>query len=257
MKLLFRKTISSWTMTGLLGKGARWFLGLSILPSTGASSETWVLSSEYYQLKDELAQNTIQLGKLKDELETERMRLAACGVVAMSDTWESIAKSRNTLPEYNSASCEDVARRVEEVIRLREDVATLRENNLKLATSNLEVLGVQQEKVRSDRNDLIRSALYTEGQQYIVCAAARNTYNGAIICSPRHYASTFHAAIELYRETADEKSIEGWRESDEGFVDQFGKFLTRAEARKIAVATNQIRRRCGGDHEELYSENLY
>lgn len=159
----------------------------------------------------------------------------------VSDTW--------VLSSEYDAAVKELTEAQEEVERLKSVVAV---NYL----SKEEINSLFPADLDSD-NTQVNGYTYHSGQQYVVCAAARNTYNGAIICSPRHYDSTFHAAIELYRETADEKSIEGWRESDEGFVDQFGKFLTRAEARKIAVATNQIRRRCGGDHEELYSENLY
>ena len=53
------------------------------------------------------------------ELERERMRLAACGVVAMADTPESAAKAREMRDEYRSASCDDVARRVDECMTLR------------------------------------------------------------------------------------------------------------------------------------------
>lgn len=38
-------------------------------------------------------------GKLFDELERERMRLAACGVVAMSDTPDSAKKARDMHPD--------------------------------------------------------------------------------------------------------------------------------------------------------------
>jgi len=55
----------------------------------------------------------------QDELEREIMRLAACGVVAMADTLESSAKVRDMHPSYRSASCDDVARRVDECIELR------------------------------------------------------------------------------------------------------------------------------------------
>ena len=53
------------------------------------------------------------------ELERERMRLAACGVVALSDTPDSAAKARDMLPEYCSASCDDVARQVDECMQMR------------------------------------------------------------------------------------------------------------------------------------------
>ena len=44
---------------------------------------------------------------------------------------------------------------------------------------------------------------------------------------------------------------------EQGFVDQRGEFLTREEAHSIALAEDQIRRRCGDDERTLFSENLY
>lgn len=41
------------------------------------------------------------------------------------------------------------------------------------------------------------------------------------------------------------------------FVDQFNNFLTREEVWEIAEKKNQIVRRCGGDGNKLFSENLY
>lgn len=46
--------------------------------------------------------------EIERELERERMRLAACGVVAMCDTPESASQARDMHPEYFSASCGDV-----------------------------------------------------------------------------------------------------------------------------------------------------
>ena len=48
-----------------------------------------------------------------------------------------------------------------------------------------------------------------------------------------------------------------WAASEQGFIDQFGTFLTRKEALEIAKREGQIVRRCGGDEKELFSENLY
>jgi hypothetical protein len=56
---------------------------------------------------------------MNDEQIKEVMRLAACGVVAMSDAQGSAAKARDMREEYRSASCDDVARRVDECISLR------------------------------------------------------------------------------------------------------------------------------------------
>ena len=72
---------------------------------------------------DRIAALEAELSSVKRELETERIRLAACGVVAMADTPESAARARDMLPEYESASCGDVARRVDECIQLRADLA--------------------------------------------------------------------------------------------------------------------------------------
>lgn len=59
---------------------------------------------------------------LKAKLETERMRLAACGAVALADTPNSAKRTRDMHPDYRSAACDDVARRVDECIRLRAQV---------------------------------------------------------------------------------------------------------------------------------------
>lgn len=63
---------------------------------------------------------------LQAELETERIRLAACGVVALANTPDSAAKARDMQPEYRSASCDDVARMVDENMRLRAELDTAR-----------------------------------------------------------------------------------------------------------------------------------
>ena len=60
-----------------------------------------------------------RLKKAESELERERMRLAACGVVALADTPESAAQAREMRDEYRSASYDDVARRVDECMTLR------------------------------------------------------------------------------------------------------------------------------------------
>lgn len=60
--------------------------------------------------------------ELAAELERERMRNVACGVVAMADTPESAVQARDMHPDYQSASCNDVARRVDECITLRSEV---------------------------------------------------------------------------------------------------------------------------------------
>ena len=57
--------------------------------------------------------------KLEADLERERLRLAACGVVALADTPESAAKTRDMSPEYHSSSLNDVIRQIDALMELR------------------------------------------------------------------------------------------------------------------------------------------
>lgn len=61
----------------------------------------------------ELARVTAERDELANELERERMRLAACGVVAMSNTKETAARNREMHADYLSASLGDVIRIVD------------------------------------------------------------------------------------------------------------------------------------------------
>lgn len=63
--------------------------------------------------------------ELERQLETERMRLAACGVVALANTAESASKARDMQPEYWSAACGDVADAVDREMALRVQVESL------------------------------------------------------------------------------------------------------------------------------------
>jgi len=86
---------------------------------------------------------------------------------------------------------------------------------------------------------------------FIVCAANRHPTNGRIICGARHYDPIMRAQID-----ASEGYV-SWMGCEQGFIDQFGKFYSREEAFIIARDNNQIKRRCGGDNECLFSESLY
>lgn len=92
-------------------------------------------------------------------------------------------------------------------------------------------------------------------QQVVVCAACRR--DEIIIAGARHFDKVMISQI---------KAIEGelrpgagalW---EQGFIDQFGDFLTREEAMKIAIKAGQkvdIERGCGGNKDILFSEGLY
>jgi hypothetical protein len=89
---------------------------------------------------------------------------------------------------------------------------------------------------------------YTKTPRRVVCAANRRKDDGRIICGARHWDKVMRSQI------TDVDRATQW---DQGFIDQFGDWMTREEAWIVAVNQNQVRRRCGGDGERLFSENLY
>jgi len=76
--------------------------------------------------RDQIASLEAERDQLRAELETERMRLAACGVIATSNTPESAVANRVMLPEFWSASAQDVASAVDREMALRAEVERLR-----------------------------------------------------------------------------------------------------------------------------------
>lgn len=86
-------------------------------------------------------------------------------------------------------------------------------------------------------------------KQFVVCAANRFP-DGMILCGARHWDNIMCAQ-------ADAMGIKGGNEQ-QGFIDQFGDFLTREEAMRIVKENGQrfdIERN-GGSHV-LFSEGLY
>ncbi len=85
----------------------------------------------------------------------------------------------------------------------------------------------------------------------IVCAAMK-LKDGFIVVGARHFDMLMHATLK--RIGATHLDVE-----EQGFIDQFGNFLTRAEAMVIARKNGQIYREVGNgeDNIDLYSENLY
>ena len=64
-----------------------------------------------------------EVRELREKLEMERMKLAACGVVAQANTRETAKQARDMNAEYRSASCDDVAAAVDREMGLREKLA--------------------------------------------------------------------------------------------------------------------------------------
>lgn len=87
----------------------------------------WVCGAEI-DLEDYLARAMDERDRLRAEAELLRMQLAACGVVAMSNTPESAGWARDMHPDYMSASCQDVMRAVDREMALRAEVEALRKD---------------------------------------------------------------------------------------------------------------------------------
>lgn len=83
----------------------------------------------------------------------------------------------------------------------------------------------------------------------IVCAACRFD-DGHIILGIRHWSPDMRlsAALQGYCPT---------KKHDQGFVDQFGVYLSRQEAFKIAISQGQYRPYEPYNFGTLYSEDLY
>ena len=92
----------------------------------------------------------------------------------------------------------------------------------------------------------------------VVCAAIRAA-DGELLLGIRHYSMDMHRQIEQRR---DGHKFTHRMDEDQGFVDQFGNWLSRADAYALAKANGQLYRpaSCGmgidGVHK-LYSEGLY
>jgi len=82
------------------------------------------------------------IAELEAELERERMRLVACGVVAMADTPDNAKEARKMHPDYESAACSDVARRVDECIELRSKLSVARDELLRCKRIMLHECGI-------------------------------------------------------------------------------------------------------------------
>lgn len=85
-------------------------------------------------LERELATVKRERDEAQTDLGIERIRLMACGVIALANTPESAAKVRDILPQYRSASSADVTRAVDREMELRAEVERLRKTLEEIAT---------------------------------------------------------------------------------------------------------------------------
>lgn len=94
-------------------------------------------------------------------------------------------------------------------------------------------------------------------QQIVVAAACKAPGWSVILVGARHWDKVMRLQLKYM----DTEFIDTFytSEFEQGFIDQFGEFLTREQAMDIVKANGQkfdIERN-GGSDKELYSEGLY
>jgi len=91
----------------------------------------------------------------------------------------------------------------------------------------------------------------------VVCAAVRSV-DGDVLIGIRHYSRDMHEQIESRH---DGHKFKNRLADDQGFVDQWGGYMTRGEAYLVARDAKQLRyplsAGSGLDGPQLYSEVLY
>jgi hypothetical protein len=87
-------------------------------------------------------------------------------------------------------------------------------------------------------------------QRRVVCAALRK--RSMQILGARHFDPVMRGMIQYLNLPFD------MADAKQGFIDQWGVFMDRAEAFEIATAAGQIRHKSGNPNsKELFSEDLY
>ena len=107
--------------------------------------------------------------------------------------------------------------------------------------------GLKQENQMTNTNE-------TQQVRRVVCSAIR-AEDGTVLLGVRHYSPDMLEQIEARRDGEKFKNRSG---KDQGFVDQFGVFMTREEAYIVADESGQIWGwPCEIPNARLYSEMLY
>lgn len=83
----------------------------------------------------------------------------------------------------------------------------------------------------------------------VVCAACR--IGKIILAGARHFDSVMHTQLEAMNLTREQKGM-----AEQGFIDQFGLFMTRSEAYNLALNKGQLKD-TPTISGTLFSEDLY
>lgn len=89
-------------------------------------------------------------------------------------------------------------------------------------------------------------------KQRIVCAAIKMP-DGTIVCGPRHFDDIMRNQLMRNQLVWNPE----WNKAEQGFVTQYGVFLTREKAYEIAEKNGQIVNNTGYKGNKLFSEHLY
>jgi len=91
-------------------------------------------------------------------------------------------------------------------------------------------------------------------QRVVVCAACK--MGSIIFAGARHWDSVMRSQLDLLG--GYDKMIAIYGKEEQGFIDQFGEFMTRKEALEVAIKAGQkINWERNGSKTGLFSEGLY
>lgn len=104
-------------------------------------------------------------------------------------------------------------------------------------------------------------SIYEVQRRVVTAANVFHLLDGRDIVVPaaRHFSPAMSMIANLLEEGGmmDRKGRIGYRHEDQGFIDQFDRYLTREEAYIVANAYGRILKDRNGDDKELYSEGLH
>jgi len=94
----------------------------------------------------------------------------------------------------------------------------------------------------------------TDFRRKVVCAAVRSN-DGKVLAGTRHYSPDMVATMRLMGKEGERFRAKADR--NQGFLDNFGNYLSRKEAYIVAVEAGQIKDGDGHRPGKLHSEDLY
>jgi hypothetical protein len=178
----------------------------------------------------------------------DRLCIKACQGIGTGEL-AAIVDDGSTLKEQFAKVVEHKAAAVSHRARLRMTLTSVYSDMKKLCCGTV----LEKDPILQKIQETL-AGTSTEGYQHhrrVVCAANRYG-DDLMLLGARHWDKQMHAmADKIGFVRAD------YDKEEQGFIDQFGVFMTREEAWQVAWDAGQIIRRVGGDGGCLYSENLY